>query len=178
MTIHEASQQLIFQLFDIYEERESRNIADLVMEKITEWKRIDRVVNKEVPLSPDKQQLLFRYTEELLSQKPVQYVLSEAWFCGMKLYVNESVLIPRPETEELVDWIMKDLGALPGENVKRGEEHVTVGENAGDGALAGENASYRHEQAATDMTILDMGTGSGCIAITLKKITRGCRVCL
>lgn len=141
MTIHQATQQLTFQLLHIYEEREARNIAGLVMEKITEWKRIDRVVNKHVPLSPDKQQLLGWYTEELLSHKPVQYVLNEAWFCGLKLYVDEYVLIPRPETEELVEWVVQEVRGMVGENTNHVEK----------------------------LKILDIGTGSGCIAIALKK---------
>jgi release factor glutamine methyltransferase len=134
MTIQQARQQLLFQLFHIYNEREARNIADMVMEHLTEWKKIDRVMNKETPLSLPKQELLQQYITELLDHKPVQYVLNEAWFAGMKLYVDKEVLIPRPETEELVNWMVADL-QLPIRDVK----------------------------------ILDIGTGSGCIPIALKK---------
>ncbi|MEO5998138.1 MAG: hypothetical protein ABIN89_15445, partial [Chitinophagaceae bacterium] len=109
MTIQQASQQLLFQLYHIYDQREAANIADLIMENVTEWKRIDRIVNKEFSLSPEKEELLAFYISELLNQKPVQYVLKEAWFYGMKLYVNEQVLIPRPETEELLDWIIDEV---------------------------------------------------------------------
>ena len=49
------------------------------------------------------------YLQELLQHKPVQYVLQEAWFYKMKFFVNESVLIPRPETEELVNWVVEDV---------------------------------------------------------------------
>ena len=136
MTIHEANQQLIFQLYHVYDDREAANIADLVMEHVTEWKKIDRIINKQVVISMQQEQLIKKYTEELLTHKPVQYVLNEAWFCGMKLFVNENVLIPRPETEELVDWIIKDL---------------------------------KRRQQVSSLTILDVGTGSGCIPITLKK---------
>lgn len=137
MTIHQASQQLIFQLFHLYTEREARNIADLVMENVTEWKRIDRIVNKEVTLSAEKEKLLLKYTAELMESKPVQYVLQEAWFYGMKFYVDENVLIPRPETEELVQWVLSEaVGYTPG---------------------------------LEKTSILDIGTGSGCIAVSLKK---------
>ncbi|MGE5106798.1 MAG: peptide chain release factor N(5)-glutamine methyltransferase [Sphingobacteriales bacterium] len=135
MTIHQAYQQLLFQLYEIYDNREAQNIADWVMEYITEWKRIDRIINKEFPLSIQKEEQLKKITAELLNHRPVQYVLGEAWFAGMKFYVNEKVLIPRPETEELVEWIVKE---------------VT---NSGLQAVK----------------IIDIGTGSGCIPIALKK---------
>jgi release factor glutamine methyltransferase len=135
MTIHEASQQLLFQLFHLYDEREAKNITDWVMENITGWKKIDRVSNKSVPLSAAQQIQLQQYTNELLNHTPVQYVLHEAWFYKMKLYVDENVLIPRPETEELVEWIINE--------------------------VTGKNSKLK--------TILDIGTGSGCIPLALKK---------
>jgi release factor glutamine methyltransferase len=135
MTIHEATQQLLFQLYHLYDNRESANIADWVMEKITEWKKIDRVINKTVPLSDRQKEQLLAYTTQLLTHEPVQYVLNECWFYHMKLFVNKEVLIPRPETEELVEWIAGDT-----------KNKITAGNK-----------------------ILDIGTGSGCIALALKK---------
>ncbi len=132
MTIHEASQQLLFQLYHIYPHGEAANIADLVMENITGWQRIDRVINKSVRMSAFMEKQLREYTIALNNHTPVQYVLHEAWFYGMKLYVDENVLIPRQETEELVEWVIQ---TIP------------------------------HEPA----TLIDIGTGSGCIAIALKK---------
>ena len=136
MTIHEASQQLKFQLFHLYDEPEAGNITDLVMEHITGWKKIDRVVNKIVPLSAAQEKTLNVYTLALLDHTPVQYVLHEAWFYDMRLYVDESVLIPRPETEELVDWVVRDARNL--------------------------ELEIRH-------SALDIGTGSGCIPLAIKK---------
>jgi release factor glutamine methyltransferase len=72
--------------------------------------------------------------EELLQHRPVQYVLGEAWFANMPFYVNESVLIPRPETEELTNLIVQE-------------------------------TKYR----LPDARVLDIGSGSGCIPIALKK---------
>jgi release factor glutamine methyltransferase len=135
MTIHEATQQLLFQLYHLYDNRESANIADWVMEKITEWKKIDRIVHKTVPLSDRQKEQLLAYTTQLLTHEPVQYVLNECWFYRLKLFVNRDVLIPRPETEELVAWIAADL-----------KNKVTTGNK-----------------------ILDIGTGSGCIALALKN---------
>ena len=142
MTIHEAQQQLIFQLYHIYDNREAANIADLVMEYITGWKKIDRILNKQVPLSKHKIELLESYISDLLSHKPVQYVLNEAWFFGLRLFVNEHVLIPRPETEELVKWILDEVA---------NRQNVTEGSQPG------------------HLSILDIGTGSGCISVALKK---------
>jgi release factor glutamine methyltransferase len=139
MTIHEASQQLRFQLFHIYDEREAGNITDLVMEHITGWKKIDRVINKAVPLSAAQRQTLQKYTTDLLQHRPLQYVLGEAWFYGMRLYVNEAVLIPRPETEELADWVIKD------------------------------NAAAGHSQQLPMPKLLDIGTGGGCLPLAIKK---------
>jgi release factor glutamine methyltransferase len=131
MTVHEAQQQLLTSLYELYDNREAATIADWVMEHVTGIRKIDRIMHKESPLSPDRVALLEQYTRELLTHKPVQYVLHEAWFCGMPFYVDENVLIPRPETEELVEWVVAE--------------------------------------AASKKSILDIGTGSGCIPISLKK---------
>lgn len=132
MTIHEARQRLLIRLYDIYDDREAQSIADWVMEDITGWQKIDRVLNKKVKLSQPQVEKLDGITDQLMAHKPVHYVLHQAWFMGMKLYVDENVLIPRPETEELVEWVV--------------------------------NASGNKE-----CRILDVGTGSGCIPVALKK---------
>jgi release factor glutamine methyltransferase len=132
MTVRQAEQQLSTSLRQIYEDRESAAIADLVMEHITGWTKIDRIINKLAPVSLSAMELMASYTGELLAHKPVQYVLQQAWFYGLKLYVDQHVLIPRPETEELVRWV----AAEPWQ----------------DGS-----------------SILDLGTGSGCMAIALKR---------
>lgn len=132
MTIHSAEQALLLNLKKIYDEREAINIMHWVMEHVTGKKKIDRIINKQDLLSLAQQEKLEKIITELVAYRPVQYVLGEAWFAGMPFYVNESTLIPRPETEELVDWASSEL-------------------KAGNGKL------------------LDIGTGSGCIAIALKK---------
>ena len=108
MTIQEAQSRLLFALYHLYDNTEAANIADLVMEKLTGWRRIDRVINKTVPLTKPMVTDLERFIEELSSNKPVQYVLNECWFFGFPFYVDARVLIPRPETEELVDWVLSE----------------------------------------------------------------------
>ena len=135
MTLSDATRQLISRLSAIYEESEAINIADWVMEKLTGMGRMDRVLYKETTLTVKQQRQLKSYSDQLLQHRPVQYVLEEAWFAGMKFYVNEDVLIPRPETEELVEWIING-----------------------------------YERQTTDHRgVLDIGTGSGCIPVALKK---------
>ena len=134
MNISLAYRQLTAQLFEIYDTREAANIADIVIEHVTGQRKIDRIVYKDLPVTKDQQQQLEKITAELLHHRPVQYITGKAWFMNMELIVNESVLIPRPETEELVEWIIKET-----------------------------------KQNSKDLSIIDIGTGSGCIPIVLKK---------
>jgi len=120
----------------IYDEREAGNISELVLEKITGWSKIDRILNKQVRLSAAMKESFLRYEKALQEHQPVQYVLGESWFMGMKFYVNPAVLIPRPETEELVAWVMQHVSSSSMDN---------------------------------PFSILDIGTGSGIIAVALNK---------
>jgi len=158
MTIQDAGRHLLSQLSAIYDDREAVNIAKWVMERLTGWTRIDQVVNKDVALTAPQRRQLENYTTALLAHKPVQYVLHEAWFYGMKLYVDENVLIPRPETEELVDWIVNEVRSLESGALSR--ESVANSQNMSSSLPAPDSRLP---------TILDIGTGSGCIALGLKK---------
>ena len=142
MTILDARRKLFQDLQKIYDQREADSIAELVMEKITGLRKIDRILEKNRTLPEHNIQLLKQFTADLLKHTPVQYVLHEAWFYGLKFFVNENVLIPRPETEELVRWVVDDLKST-------------------------EERSNR---------ILDIGTGSGCIAISIKKQLPGSNI--
>lgn len=142
MTIQLAYQQLLAQLYEVYDSREAANIADLVIEHVTGQRKIDRIIYKDLPVNIEQQALIEKIAGELLRHRPVQYALGEAWFMGMKLAVNESVLIPRPETEELVEWILDDIK-------KSGNK---------------------------DISLLDIGTGSGCIPIAVRKKIPGVAV--
>jgi len=145
MDWQQAQKELIIQLTPLYGDREAAVIADWTMENLSGWKKIDRLLHKTDPLSPQTLDTYKKYTRELLSHRPVQYVLNESWFAGRKFEVNENVLIPRPETEELVEWAIRTTLSSP-------PPQSTPPQSPG---------------PPRPPLILDVGTGSGCIAITL-----------
>jgi release factor glutamine methyltransferase len=132
MLLNEARIHLKDGLKTVYDNREAALIAAWVVEKLTGLRRIDQLVQPDRELSRDEYKTLVKWQAELMAHRPVQYVLGEADFSGLKFYVDENVLIPRPETEELVDWILKDVNGDP-------------------------------------QSVLDIGTGSGCIPVALKR---------
>ena len=139
MTTEQCYNDFLRKLTSIYDSREAANITDWVFEYTTGLKRWERVGNKSVALEEGIFQELEKYLHELLQHKPVQYVLHEAWFYKMKFYVDEHVLIPRPETEELVEWVVGDV------------------------------RSTMYNVRYNEVKILDVGTGSGCIPVSIKK---------
>ena len=110
----------------------------LILEKLTGFSRIWLLIHKELKLNDEQNIIASQYLERLKNHEPIQYILGETEFYGLKFKVNPSVLIPRPETEELVEWVKPP--------------HPPKG-----GFLSG------------TPTLLDVGTGSGCIAVALKK---------
>ena len=144
----EAEKQLSNELKNIYSDGEASSIAALTMEAITGAAKNLRLVKKNMLLTPEQNRLLSMCTHRLLAHEPVQYILNKAHFYGMELYVDNAVLIPRPETEELVQWIIDD-----------------VKESGKDVFIRNENEA----DVTTELKIIDVGTGSGCIALALKK---------
>ncbi|HQW83236.1 MAG TPA: peptide chain release factor N(5)-glutamine methyltransferase [Ferruginibacter sp.] len=134
MNIKTLYRNFLVDLQKIYELGEATFITDWVFEKKASLKRTEILKNPGKIISADAEKLIKDSLLELLHHKPVQYVLGEAWFYNLKLKVNEHVLIPRPETEELVEQLIKD-----------------------------------RKSKLTDPVILDIGTGSGCIPIIIKK---------
>ncbi|MDD5694265.1 MAG: peptide chain release factor N(5)-glutamine methyltransferase [Bacteroidales bacterium] len=124
------------QLEGYYESRELNNIADLILEDYLGQSRVTFHSQPELPVSRKVLSRIHIATERLKQHVPVQYILGRAHFGELEFMVNEHVLIPRQETEELVRWILSDLSA----------------------GIAGQS-----------LNILDVGTGSGCIAIALKR---------
>ncbi len=137
MTIEEANRTLNSYLSGIYVEREALSISSLVMEHLTGMSKGVQLLNKMDRFTDTQANLFRRYLTELLNNRPVQYILEEAWFGPYPFFVDERVLIPRPETEELVDWLLKD-----------------------------------SEMRKAGTSLIDIGTGSGCIAIYVKKKER------
>ncbi len=170
MTIQQAQQQLRVELQSIYDPREAANIANWVMESVTGLERKDRLLRLYDPVSPAQKATLATYTTALLNHVPVQYVLHEAWFYGLKLYVDEQVLIPRPETEELVHWILseQDPGAIQSRFTNFDVIPLTSAQvlPTSDFLPAPPHVKDFH---FPHVRILDIGTGSGCIPIALKK---------
>jgi len=134
MMLKDLYRNFLVQLQKIYDLSEATVITDWVFEKMASLKRADILKSPEKVISPAADKLIQGTLQELLRHKPIQYVLGEAWFYRMKFKVNEHVLIPRPETEELVEQLIKD-----------------------------------RKSKLTDPVILDIGTGSGCIPIAIKK---------
>jgi release factor glutamine methyltransferase len=153
MTFELAEQSLTTKIHRIYEDREAATIAAMVMEFVTGKSKMDRWLLKNDNLSDDCLEQLQTYTKQLLSGKPVQYVLGEAWFAGLCLTVNEHTLIPRPETEELVQlcvsWVATNLNEKPGIKI------LEVGTGSGCISIA-----LQQKMPAAIITAIDISTGA------------------
>lgn len=120
------------ELQGLYPDTEIRSFTNLIIEKLTGFSRTEIIVNKNTLFSDDQRHTIENFIENLKKFVPIQYILGETEFFGLPFHVNESVLIPRPETEELVDWIRNE------------------------------------NDRSANLHMLDIGTGSGCIPISLK----------
>ncbi|MBL7727241.1 MAG: hypothetical protein JNM68_06135, partial [Dinghuibacter sp.] len=102
MTADRYFRHLREQLLPIYGNGEAAAIAEMVLEHFTGITRSERIARPETQVHGTVLKKMEVALNELVTHRPVQYVLNEAWFCGERFFVNESVLIPRPETELLV----------------------------------------------------------------------------
>lgn len=109
MTIQAAFIQIIQALSPIHGDREAASIAHILMEHITGLGKMDRIVYKDRELTENQENLFSTSLEAMRRNEPVQYVTGTSWFYGMELRVTPDVLIPRPETEELAEWIIEDV---------------------------------------------------------------------
>jgi len=128
----EIYRQITRQLTAAYPDREAQALARMVMEERYNLSQTDLLLDKDSNLSADDHTELTNIVNRLLQHEPIQYVLGTARFCGRDFHVEPGVLIPRPETEELVQLIVR-----------------------------------RHAKNSKQLGVLDIGTGSGCIAISL-----------
>ena len=128
------------ELEKLYGSDEANALIMILLEHYFNIDRMKIAMDPELRLSESEMLTLHFAVKELLKNKPVQYIIGETEFCGMRFFVNENVLIPRPETEEIVNMIVscRDKACL----------------------------------VPTGCDVLDIGTGSGCIAISLAKLLK------
>lgn len=128
------------QLKNVVDANELQQFVWLIFDHLRGYSRLDLMMKAEEELSDEEVDFIHKAVERLQGHEPLQYVLGQTHFMDLIFKVNKNVLIPRPETEELVTWIL--------------EEHP-----------AGSSKDHRNEAPH----ILDIGTGSGCIPVSLKK---------
>lgn len=133
MRIRKYRNHFIETLTPLYDSGEAESFFYLILEDQKQLKRIDLALQPEAVFSKEEVAIWNEILEKLKQYIPIQYIIGKTFFFGLEFKVNENVLIPRPETEELVDWIIKN------------------------------------NPQNTELKILDIGTGSGCIAISLAK---------
>ncbi|MCM0668339.1 peptide chain release factor N(5)-glutamine methyltransferase [Flavobacterium tyrosinilyticum] len=136
MKIKQYRTQFIKELSPFYDAYEAESFFYLILEDKHQLRQIDLALNHELVFDENDFVIWDEILQHLKKEVPIQYLLGKTHFYGLDFEVNENVLIPRPETEELVEWIIN------------------------------ENAS---PEKSKKIKILDIGTGSGCIAISLAK---------
>jgi len=133
MTLKQLEKYFIDELIPVYGSDEAAQLFYLTAEHISGLNRSELILKNDFQLDAKTEDAYKNTLSALTEGKPLQHIFEEAWFYGLKFRVNSSVLIPRPETEELVHWILETASGFP----------------------------FSH--------LLDVGTGTGCIAITLQK---------
>jgi len=136
MKIKQYRTQFIQELSPFYDAYEAESFFYLILEDKHKLRQIDLALNHELMFDENDFEIWDELLKQLKKEVPIQYLLGKTNFYGLDFEVNENVLIPRPETEELVEWIINE-NATPDKSKK--------------------------------IRILDIGTGSGCIAISLAK---------
>ena len=153
--------QLWKRLTTIYNEREAQAIVRTVLDALFGMSLTDICLGKVTQLSADDTTRLEKIMQRLEKSEPVQYVLGAEWFAGRLFDVAPGVLIPRPETEDLVKW--------PCDEAKEKEKEDNSKEERGkeEKEVSKKWEAPKKGEEAPHPSILDIGTGSGCIAITV-----------
>ncbi len=143
-------------LESVYGSDEANALIMILLEHYFNIDKIKIAMEPELRLSESELLTLHFAVKELLKNKPIQYITGETEFCGMRFFVDENVLIPRPETQEMVENI------------------VSSAETDEDPSLSPSFRPKRSgvEKSPANVSILDIGTGSGCIAISLAKLLK------
>ncbi|MBR6092206.1 MAG: peptide chain release factor N(5)-glutamine methyltransferase [Bacteroidales bacterium] len=148
------------ELEKLYGSDEANALIMILLEHYFNIDKIKIALEPDLRLSESELLTLHFAVKELLKNKPVQYIIGETEFCGMRFFVNENVLIPRPETEELVNQLIScsvnQLAVNP---------HPSFRPDI-------ERREMVAEKSPANISILDIGTGSGCIAISLAKLLK------
>lgn len=105
MRLAEIKQNIKKQLANSYEPVELNSLLPLFIEHITGWDQVQQVIHQNEEMVPEWEKTFQEGILQLAQGKPIQYIIGKSWFLGNDYFVNESVLIPRPETEELVEWV-------------------------------------------------------------------------
>ena len=113
MELNAIKNKFITSLIEIYDEQEAEQLFFIALEEVLGWKRIDYVLNKTFELSAEKANEFEQVLQFLIAEKPIQYIFNKAYFYGLDFYVDENTLIPRQETEELVEWILDTIAKQP-----------------------------------------------------------------
>ena len=146
MTIKQHRAHFNKSLKHLYPKSEIDSFFFLILEEYMGLKRIDIVLKSDFLIDKKSLNLMQIATKQLEQEIPVQYIIGKTEFFGLPFHVNKEVLIPRPETEELVEQVLKKVSLIKTCNSSK-------------------NETIKEKQ----LKVLDIGTGSGCIAISLKK---------
>jgi len=137
---------------EVYDARESRNIVNELFRHYLNFSSADLIVKANDSISESQMLLVYKAVKRIANKEPLQYVSGKAYFFGMDLNVSPAVLIPRPETEELVRWMLE---TIQPNNHSVGKDQI----------------------APNDYSVIDIGAGSGAIALALKKAQPTWKVC-
>lgn len=131
--MHPVYHEIKKMLAGYYPDAEASALAKMLLVEVLHFSTLELFGGKDKEVFKKDLDVLYEMSRRLQNQEPIQYIIGRETFCGMPFVVNRHVLIPRPETQDLVEWIAKET------------------------------------QQTNPCRLLDMGTGSGCIAISLAK---------